>query len=104
MNPVPLGILTFKVALCTLLLVVGIRLLLLSQESFVSFVSRLFGIADLEVSPVTVKVIKTIGGLVAIGGISLAYAFFWPKAPKDDLDAYRTPQPTALVAKAANGR
>lgn len=103
MNPVSLGILIIKVALCTLLLVAGIRLLLLTHESFVNFVSRLFGIADLEVSPTTVKVIKVIGGVLAIGGIALAYALFGPKAPpKDEFDAYHPTQPAAVVASAAS--
>lgn len=79
MNPVSLAILIVKVALCTFLLVAGLRLLFLSKEAFISFTGRLFGIADLEISHSTYVTVKVIGALLFAGAVALAYFFFWPE-------------------------
>lgn len=73
------GPLIFKVAVCTLLLLLGLRLMLLSQEAFVSFLSRILGIHDLETSPSTVIVIRIVGALLVLTSLALVYVFFIPK-------------------------
>lgn len=79
MNPVNLAILIIKVAICTLPFVFGLRLLFLSKETFVNFAGRLFGIADLELSPSTFVTVKVFGVILVLIGLGLAYLFFWPE-------------------------
>lgn len=80
MNPVSLTILIVKVAICTLPFIAGLRLLFLSKETFMNFTSRLFGIADLEISHSTYVTVRVVGALMIAAGLALAYLFFWPES------------------------
>lgn len=89
MNPVQLTILIVKVALCTLPFVAGLRLVFLSKETFINFASRLFGIADLELSKSTFVTVKVVGVILILIALALIYLFFIPK-----------PEPTEAAALA----
>lgn len=73
---IPIIIMSVKVAIPTVLLIIGINLLIVSHGKWESIIGRLVGVNDLEISKTAFMMLKLVAlGLVALS-LFIIYVFF----------------------------
>ncbi len=73
---IPIAIMSVKVAIPTIVLILGINLLIISHSKWESLVGKLVGVNDLEVSKGAFAVLKVIATLLIAAAGALVWLFF----------------------------
>lgn len=73
---IPIAIMSIKVAIPTILVIIGINLLIVSHSKWESLMGKLVGVNDLEVSKSAFVVMKIVAVLMILGAGGLSWFLF----------------------------
>lgn len=74
---IPIAIMSLKVALPTILAILGINLLIISHSKWETLMGKLVGVNDLEVSKSAFVVLKIVGVLFLVAAGALSWFLFF---------------------------
>lgn len=97
-------IMSFKVAIPTILLIFGVNLLIVSHSKWEAFVSKLVGVNDLEISKAGFLVLKVVALLLVLAALFIIYLLFIKDKMQSQASLPFSPRGIIAVANHCFGR